>query len=248
MTTKTPGHKITGLLALSLEAQYAAEVGDAVMISDDYECVRADGTKPVIGRVSVPNKKRTSSISGTSVGNADNPGDVTVEARGFYVDTTTQTGSPFDAGVSVGFGADNKLHALASAGTPTNEVVTLTKTGSPTGGDFKLTFGGDETAAIAHNASAATVQAALEALDSIGEDNVSVSGSAGGPWTVTFVGALAGENVGAITLTDNDLTGGSTPSVSISVGVAGAGTVVSEYGIALTASAEAGDKVDVLVR
>lgn len=248
MTTKTPGHKTTGLLAIPFEAQEALEVGQPVMVTDDYEVEKNDGTKPVIGTVSVPNKKRTSSISGTSVGNANVPGDVTVEARGFFIDTTTETGSPFDAGVKVGFGADSKLHALSSAGTETNEVVTFTVTGSPTGGDFKLTFGGDETAVIAYNATAAVVQAALEALDSIGEGNVSVSGSAGGPWTATFVGALAGENVGAVTLSDNGLTGGSTPSVTISVGTSGAGTTIAEYGISLTACAEAGDKVDVLVR
>ncbi len=59
--------------------------------------------------------------------------------------------------------------ATQSAGTPSaNEVQTVTVTGSPTGGDYTLTFGGNTTAAIAHNASAQTVQAALQALASIG--------------------------------------------------------------------------------
>jgi len=55
-----------------------------------------------------------------------------------------------------------------------------------TGGTFTLTFDGQTTAAIAYNAAAATVAAALELLSNI--DDVSVTGSAGGPWDVEFNG------------------------------------------------------------
>ena len=60
-----------------------------------------------------------------------------------------------------------------------------------TGGTFTLTFGASTTAAIAEAATAATVQAALVALSTVGTGNVMVSGSAGGPWAVTFIGAKA---------------------------------------------------------
>jgi hypothetical protein len=54
---------------------------------------------------------------------------------------------------------------------PDNTVYTVTVTGSPTGGTFKLTshVDGDtrRPAAIAYNASAATVQAAIEALSNV---------------------------------------------------------------------------------
>lgn len=66
-----------------------------------------------------------------------------------------------------------------------------------TGGTFTLTYGGEETAAIAYNATAATVQSRLAALSSVGTGKVTVSGNAGGPWTVTFapgmVAALTGD-------------------------------------------------------
>lgn len=106
---------------------------------------------------------------------------------------------------------------------PTNEVQTVTITGSPTGGNYKLKSGadGEPTATINHNATAATLQSRLEAV--LGEGNVQVSGSAGGPYTVTYVGDLAAEDVPALVLDTNSLTGGTAPSVDISTGTAGAG-------------------------
>lgn len=67
--------------------------------------------------------------------------------------------------------------------------------GTATGGTFTLTFDGATTGAIAYNASAATVQSALEALSNIASGDVSVSGSAGGPWTVEFTGNYANSDV-----------------------------------------------------
>lgn len=88
MTTKLSGGKITGLLALSCEAQYAGEIGDYVHVTGDYEVNLADGTKPTLGKVSVANKKRV----GSDFPVADNPGPVTVEARGLFVDTVVSGG------------------------------------------------------------------------------------------------------------------------------------------------------------
>lgn len=105
----------------------------------------------------------------------------------------------------------------------TAEVQTATISGTPTGGTFALAFRGATTAAIAYNAAAATVQAALEALRTIGTGNVAVSGSAGGPYTITFQGALAGANVPLLVLKNNLLTGGTTPSVGIVQTTAGVG-------------------------
>lgn len=78
--------------------------------------------------------------------------------------------------------------------TPTSEVqiVDLPK-GPHTDGQFKLTYEGQQTADIAYNASASTVQNALIALSNIGPSDVAVTGNDGGPWTVTFQGALAGD-------------------------------------------------------
>lgn len=63
--------------------------------------------------------------------------------------------------------------------------------GFPTGGTFTLKFGANTTAALAFNASMATIQAALQGLASIGSGNCLVAGSPGQYFTVTFVGALA---------------------------------------------------------
>lgn len=114
-------------------------------------------------------------------------------------------------------GARESITCTAS----TNEVQTLTITGIPTGGTWTATFGGETTAAIAYNATAAEVQAALALLSSIKPGNVLVTGSAGGPYTVTFVGALGATNVGAITTADA-LTGGTDPGVSVAQTTPGA--------------------------
>lgn len=76
-----------------------------------------------------------------------------------------------------------------------------------TGGTFTLTFGAQTTDPIAYNAAAATVQSALAALSTIGAGNVTVSGSAGGPYTVTFGGTLGSTNVALLTGDATSLTG-----------------------------------------
>lgn len=111
--------------------------------------------------------------------------------------------------------------APTPTGTTTNEVQTITITGAPTGGSFSLTFGGQTTAAIAYNATAATVQTALQGLSSIGAGNATVSGSAGGPYTVTFVSALAATNVAQIVAVGT-FTGGTSPAITVVTTTGGA--------------------------
>ncbi|MCC3311530.1 hypothetical protein [Nocardia africana] len=53
-----------------------------------------------------------------------------------------------------------------------------------TGGTWTLGFGGQTTSGIANNAANSAVQSALEGLSSIGTGNATVTGSAGGPYTV----------------------------------------------------------------
>jgi hypothetical protein len=105
-------------------------------------------------------------------------------------------------------------------GTPTSEVQTATITGSPTGGDFVLVYNDHATTDIAYNATAATVRSALEALPGIGSGNVAVSGSAGGPYTITFQGTLANTNVTQITATGN-FTGGTSPAITTGTSTSG---------------------------
>ena len=95
-----------------------------------------------------------------------------------------------------------------------NETQTVTLVGSPTGGTFTLTYGANTTAGLAYNASAGTIQTALQGLASVGVGNMLVTGSAGGPYTVTAAGSLAASPLSLITATSS-LTGGVTDSVSI---------------------------------
>lgn len=69
-----------------------------------------------------------------------------------------------------------------------------------TGGTFTLTYGAATTAAIAYNATAATVQTRLVALATVGSGKVTASGNAGGPWTVTFAAGMVGALTGSGTL------------------------------------------------
>jgi len=110
----------------------------------------------------------------------------------------------------------------------TNEVQTVTISGVPTGGTFTLNYDGQVSAAIAYNASAATVQAALIALSNLAPGDVTVTGTAGGPWTVTFGGGRAGINVPTITAVSTGLTpAGATATIATTT--QGAGGVVRGY-------------------
>lgn len=121
-------------------------------------------------------------------------------------------------------------------GPEVNEVQTVTITGAPTGGTFTLTYSGQTTSGIAYNASAATVQTALEALSNIAPGDVVVTGAAGGPYTVTFGGLLVETNVAEMTASAASLTGGTTPAVAIATTTAGAaaGTAAANVDINFT--------------
>lgn len=102
---------------------------------------------------------------------------------------------------------------------------------------FTVTFGGHTTAAIPYNATASTVQNALEALSSIGAGNVQVIFSNGTTFDSTssprgfklnFVGALAATNVAQITATATHLTPTTTLTPStLTGGAAGTSTGVA---------------------
>lgn len=106
------------------------------------------------------------------------------------------------------------VHTLVPKVAVANEVQTVTEEAGVDGGTFILTFGGQSTSALAWDITAANLELALEALPNIGTGNVAVTGSAGGPYTVTFQGTLAGENVpelvGVSSLTDGGVPEGIT--------------------------------------
>jgi hypothetical protein len=141
------------------------------------------------------------------------PGEVAVS--GSYTITFQGTLSYIDVpqveGVSSLTGSEKqKLTVKASAGT------------------YKLSFEGEETAAIAFNASAAEVQTALEALGKIAPGDVAVSGGpgdAGGtaPYEVAFGGGYADANVNQLSADASGLAGG---TASLSTTSQGAGMTI----------------------
>lgn len=88
--------------------------------------------------------------------------------------------------------------------------------GSPTGGTFTLSSAGSTTAALAYNAAAATVQTALRGFGGIFA-GVTVTGSAGGPYTITFPDATTNVQSASAPVTGDGtaLTGGTAPSVTV---------------------------------
>ena len=101
-----------------------------------------------------------------------------------------------DLAAHLGFGADRTF--------------TVTITGTPTGGTWTLTIGGQTTAPIAYNATATNVRSAIEALSSVGAGHVTVTGSAGGPYTIVFDNTVSGTPT-----VSGSLTGGTSPAVAI---------------------------------
>ena len=120
--------------------------------------------------------------------------------------------------------SNTSAYCVAPAGT--NEVQTVTITGTPTGGTFTLSFQGETTAPIPRNATAAQVQAALEALNQIDPGDVT---GAGGPLpatavTLTFTGGrYGGKDVSAITATGS-FTGGASPAIAVTTTTPGVTT------------------------
>jgi hypothetical protein len=120
---------------------------------------------------------------------------------------------------------------IKGAGAPangTNEIQTITIGGTPTAGTFKLTLNGETTSAITWSATNATlvanIDAAIEALPSVGSGGVVTAvgtATAGiGTFTVTFSGTnVAKRPVGAMTVASS-LTGTS-PTLANAVTTAG---------------------------
>lgn len=85
--------------------------------------------------------------------------------------------------------------------------------GSPTGGTVKLSYGGTaETGTIAPTATAAQVQTELATIAAL-TGKVTVTGDAGGPYTVVLDSSLYPYSW--IVLNTNSLTGGTSPSVTV---------------------------------
>jgi hypothetical protein len=105
------------------------------------------------------------------------------------------------------------------AGDASAEIVTIARTGTVTGGTFTLSVAGETTAAIAYNATAAQVQAALELLDAIDPGELTVTGGPGGTADLVITWNSRG-NKPNITLTGS-VTGGGSYAATVTPGTDG---------------------------
>ena len=93
-----------------------------------------------------------------------------------------------------------------------------------------VTAGGDTTSALPYNATAAAVQAAIEALAAVGTGNVVVAGTSisdANGFTIAYVGDKLGSTV--VTSATGSLTGGTTPAANVAVTTAPNGWVMTGH-------------------
>lgn len=150
--------------------------------------------------------------------------DSVVVADGGYPGTGDVTG-----------GTSEVQNVALSGGTQsgTSEVQTIDISGSPTGGTFTLTYDANTTAAIAYNATAADVQAALEALPNVAVGDLEATGGPlpGSTVTITFQASLG--NVSQITGDGTGLTGGTTPAVNTATTTEGVAPIGGTFTLTL---------------
>lgn len=164
------------------------------------------------------------------------------------------TGNPAEvsgAGINVGFRTRTGLpcndfafelwSGISGGDCGTNEIQSVTEGGEGLT-SFTLTYSGQTTTALDAAATAAEVQAALEALSNIAPGDVAVSGSAGGPYTVMFMGTLAGTDVDEMTATPT----GGTGTVTVATVVEGSASGQS-YGYLLFAHVKNGTLRDITI-
>jgi trimeric autotransporter adhesin len=124
--------------------------------------------------------------------------EVTAAADGVDVLLTSKTpGQPFEV--------TGLVNGEATA--DDEQLVSLSPAGGAIAGTFPLTFAGQTAAGISATALPSAVQAALEALTSIGAGNVQVTGEPGA-WRIRFVGDLADVDQPELSTSRTDLTGG----------------------------------------
>jgi hypothetical protein len=123
--------------------------------------------------------------------------------------------------VSFGRGVSGKYWRAGDA------TQTVTIVGTPTGGTFVLSSGGNSTTQ-AYNAANTTVQTAVQAFGGI-YSAVTVTGSAGGPYTITFPAIASNVNAESAPFTVDQrlLTGGTAATAQATVVASGAGGVDS---------------------
>jgi hypothetical protein len=137
---------------------------------------------------------------------------VDANGRPLFVDNSFNANTGTNASTLIGYptffntGVSGRYYRQGDA------VQVATINGTPTGGTFTINVGGQVTGPIAYNATAATVQTAIQALNGAEAANATVAGSAGGPYTITFAGPA-----GPVSVNQKSLTGGTAATASATV-------------------------------
>ncbi|MBQ0721029.1 MAG: LEPR-XLL domain-containing protein [Gammaproteobacteria bacterium] len=102
--------------------------------------------------------------------------------------------------------SDANGDGILDAADGNNEVQTILLSGA-TEGYFTLSFDGEETASIAHDANSAELGGALRRLATLDDEAITVSAVDGG-WRIEFVGVMAAVDVALISEASNNTVGG----------------------------------------
>lgn len=129
---------------------------------------------------------------------------------------------------------------LTNAGAPTaavNEVQTITPSAAMASGTFRLAYEGQRTAALSFDVSAANMQTALNALDTIGTSGCSVALDGGtGIYTATFGGGnMAGLALPLMTVEDSAVLDAQAGAVTLEVAQSVAGVTATHRGASIGA-------------
>lgn len=148
------------------------------------------------------------------------------QGRPLLVDNhSTATGASQELGGIAPVSFSKGVSGLYWRAGDSTQVVTIN--GTPTGGTFLLSSGGNS-ATIAYNAAASTVQSTIQAWGGI-YSSVTVGGSAGGPYTITFPATASNVNPPAapFAVNQSNLTGGTAATSQATIAATGAGGVDS---------------------
>ena len=108
------------------------------------------------------------------------------------VDKILEISRDIDRHISLCRGEPEGLFSFLAEQQFGQQIVYLSSTPKAVAGTFRLSFKGEITTTLAYNATNAAVQAALEALSTVGASQVVVTGFDGGPYTVDFADTLTG--------------------------------------------------------
>jgi hypothetical protein len=146
------------------------------------------------------------------------------QGRPLFVDThSTATGNALGGGDLAGYPTTFGKGVSGKYWRAGDSVQTITLVGTPTGGTFNLSSGGNTTTQ-AFNVSGATLQTAVQAWGGV-YSTVTISGTAPGPYTVTFPAISTGVAAPAAPFTVNQkaLTGGTAATSTATIVASGAG-------------------------